>query len=193
MRKKWIAGSAMSCALALGLLAGTAHAADNIVANGGFESGLASWTPSGFLLEGYDYGVGDIARSGTSAFYGGGVTDPGFLSQVLTTEVGTRYDVQLWLYSDGFLPNSFQVRAGGALLLNVDDDMQQQFGLLTTSFVATSMQTTLQFALRNDAGFLRVDDVSVSAMAAAVPEPQTYALMALGLGALALIRRRRAH
>jgi hypothetical protein len=50
----------------------------------------------------------------------------------------------------------------------------------------------LQFALRNDAGFLRVDDVSVSVMAAAVPEPQTYALMALGLGALVWVRRRRA-
>lgn len=175
----------VACALALGTF-GAAQAADNILVNGSFESGLASWTTSGFILEGYDYGVGDIAHSGSSAFYGGGIGAVAYLNQSVMTSVGQTYDVSFWLYSDGYLPNRLQVLADGAVRYDLEDVKLQDFTRVTTTFTATQTLTQLQFALRNDAGALRLDSIAVTA----VPEPGTWALMAIGIGALALVRRR---
>lgn len=185
MRKKMIRGPAVACAIALSVCAGTGFAADNIAINGGFESGMASWTTSGFLAEDYDYGIDSDAHSGANAFYGGGVLTPGYLIQVLTTQIGKTYDVDVWLASDGYLPNTFQVLADGNLLLSQADVMLQGYGVVGTQFTATATQTELKFGLRNDAGFFHIDDVTV----AVVPEPGTYALLLLGVGAIVLKRR----
>lgn len=187
MRRRAINGPvAVMAAL---VLAGAAHAADNIVVNGGFESGLASWTVGGFVAEGYDYGVdGGIVHGGASAFYGGGVGSLAFLNQNLITTAGQAYEISFWLHSDGYLPNRLQVSTDGGIRYDVEDVMLQDFTRVTTAFTATGTLTTLQFGLRNDAGALRLDDITVSA----VPEPGTWALMALGAAALALRRGRSA-
>lgn len=54
---------------------------------------------------------------------------------------------------------------------------------------------TGRFAFRyagtvDTADYIGIDTVSVSTVAAAIPEPSTYALMALGIAGLALVRRR---
>jgi hypothetical protein len=37
----------------------------NIVVNGGFESGLAGWSTSGFQIQGFDFGIDSFAHTGT--------------------------------------------------------------------------------------------------------------------------------
>src|SRR4051794_18147783 len=68
-------------ALALTLCAAAARAQASVIVNGSFESGLASWSTSGFTLQGYDYGIDNAAQSGSNAFYGGGIESLGFLGQ----------------------------------------------------------------------------------------------------------------
>ena len=172
-------------ALALTLCAATAHAQANLVANGSFESGLASWTTNGFLLQGFDYGIDNAAQSGSNAFYGGAIESLGFLNQTFATQAGQRYNVDFWLASDGFLPNRFQVLANGQLLLDLEDVLIQPYGARHTVFTAIGPTTQLQFGFRSDSGLLHLDNVTV----AAVPEPETVALLALGLAAVAARRR----
>jgi len=186
MKRPW-AGAQAAGILTLTLCAGPALAQANIVVNGGFESGLASWTTASFFAQGFDYGIDNTAHSGTSAFFGGAIGELGFLRQTVATQAGVRYDVDFWLASDGFLPNQFQVAVNGVPLLNLDDIVVQPYSAGHASFVATSGSSTLQFGFRNDSGLLHLDDVRV----AAIPEPAINLLMAAGLGALALLRRRR--
>ena len=186
MKPPWARARAAG-ALALIMCAGSAHAQANIVANGGFEAGLTSWTTSGFFAQGFDFGVDSLAHTGTSAFFGGAIDGLGFLQQGIATQPGTRYDVDFWLASDGFLPNRFQVVVDGTALLDREDILLQSYGASHTSFVATGALTQLQFGFRDDSGVLHLDDVRV----AAIPEPAIGVLMTAGLGALAVLRRRR--
>ena len=186
MRRPWI-GAHTAGILTLSLVAGPALGQANILANGGFESGLASWTTASFFAQGFDYGIDNVAHSGTNAFYGGAIGELGFLRQTVATQVGVRYDVDFWLASDGFLPNQLQVVVDGVPLLALDDILVQPYAARHASFIATSGSSALQFGFRNDSGLLHLDDVRV----AAIPEPAINLLMAAGLGALALLRRRR--
>jgi hypothetical protein len=172
-------------ALALTLCAASAHSQASVIVNGSFESGLASWSTSGFTLQGYDYGIDNAAQSGTSAFYGGAIEGLGFLSQSFASVAGQRYDIDFWLASDGFLPNQFQVLASGQVLLDLQDILIQPYGAMHTAFTATGASTQLQFGFRNDSGALHLDNVTV----AAIPEPTTLVLLAIGLGGLAIRRR----
>jgi hypothetical protein len=174
-------------ALAFSLWTGSALAQANIVVNGGFESGLASWSTAGFFAQGFDFGVDNAAHSGSNAFYGGAIDGLGFLSQSLPTNVGATYDVNFWLASDGFLPNQLRVVVNGQTVLSRDDLLLQPYGAFHTSFIATGASSQLQFGFRNDSGLLHLDDVAV----AVIPEPDISLLMAVGLGALAVAQRRR--
>jgi hypothetical protein len=173
---------------ALLTLCAAAHAAGpNLLVNGSFESGLASWTTAGFTLQGYDYGIDSDAHSGASAFYGGGIDQPGFLRQTFSSVAGQVYDLDFWLKSDGFLTNAFQVIANGQVLLSLEDLLLQPYGARHVSFTAAGASTQLEFGFRDDSGALHFDDVTVSV--SAVPEPVTSALLVLGLGAIAARRR----
>ena len=170
---------------ALLLFAATAHAQVNVIANGSFELGLASWSTSGFMLQGFDFGIDGAAQSGTSAFYGGAIESIGFLNQTFASSAGAVYNIDFWLASDGFLPNQFQVLANGQTLVNMQDVLIQPYRAVHTTFTATGSSTQLQFGFRNDSGILHLDNVSVTA----VPEPTTWLLVAAGLGALVVRRR----
>jgi hypothetical protein len=172
-------------AIALSLCAAAAHSQANVIANGSFELGLASWTTSGFTLQGYDYGIDNAAQSGSSAFYGGAVESLGFLSQSFASLAGQTYSIDFWLASDGFLPNRFQVLANGQLLLDQEDILIGPYRALHTAFRATGASTLLQFGFRNDAGALHLDNVTVAAV---IPEPATVLLLAAGLSGLAVRR-----
>jgi hypothetical protein len=184
MARTW--KGAHAAALVLSLCSGSVLAQANIVVNGSFESGLASWSPSNFLLQGFDYGIDSAAHSGSSAFYGGAIEGLGLLSQSLATTAGNTYNVDFWLASDGFLPNQFRVVINGQTILSRDDILLQPYAAYHTTFVANSAVSQLQFGFRNDSGLLHLDDVSV----AVVPEPEISLMMAIGLGALAFARRR---
>lgn len=187
-RRRW-RGTAGRAAAAFGLAAAAALPAQAGFANGGFEQGLQGWTVSGFFAEGFDHGIDGLAHGGASAFYGGGIGSPGWLSQTVSTVAGEAVVLSLWLAGDGYMPNSFSVLVDGAPLFELSDaafvsPTYQQLRLFVTPTAAT---TTFSFALRSDSGAFHLDDVSVSA----VPEPASAALLAVGAAALAVFSARR--
>jgi len=157
----------------------------NLVVNGGFESGLAGWSASGFQSLGYDYGVDpSFAHGGSNSFQGGAIEAIGLLSQTLPTVAGTSYNIDLWLASDGFFENRFQVLWNGTVVFDRTNLFPQGFTQIVIDPVATGATTTLSFGFRDDSGLLHVDDISARAVAA-IPEPSELALVALGLAVLA--------
>jgi hypothetical protein len=162
----------------------------NLVSNGGFESGLAGWSTSGFQLQDFDFGLDSVAHAGSSSFKGGAIDSLGFLSQSLTTVAGTAYNIDLWLASDGFFENEFRVLWNGQVVYDQTNIFPQGFTQLVIDPMATGTFSTLSFGFRDDSGFLHIDDVSVRAVAA-VPEPSQVALIAAGLSFLAGAARRR--
>ena len=88
--------------------------------------------------------------------------------------VSTGADVRLFAYN------------GASLLSTVAGSATGQFVL---SFAAASI-TSVVIAPGSFDDWVGVDDITYTAAVAGVPEPETYALMALGLAAIALARRR---
>lgn len=112
------------------------------------------------------------------------------LSQVITTEAGRDYTVSFYLrnFNDqsGRL-NSLATTFGNGSLTLTNVVESNSYTLYSFVGKASGTSTTLNFANRNDKDRFSLDDVSV--VAQPVPEPASVA--ALGLGALALVRRRR--
>jgi hypothetical protein len=61
----------------------------------------------------------------------------------------------------------------------------------TDTFYADSSSLVLTLKSRNDASWNYFDNIRVSAPVAAVPEPETYAMLLAGLGLMGAIARRR--
>ena len=157
-----------------------AASAQNLVNNPGFETGdFTGWTQVG----------GDVLRddphSGT--FEASFSTASGALAQTLNTTPNTNYTVGFFLRNSGSIAGSFQVLLGTSVLTNltINPGAYQEFTYnATTSALPGASVLTFQFA---DPGTtLHLDDVSV---VQAVPEPASLA--ALGLGALAVLKRRK--
>jgi hypothetical protein len=159
-------------------------AADNIVVNPGFESGLTGWTASS------DWGSGNFAvHSGSLEAFTECVGAPcisvptSFLYQDLTTATGQTYDLSFWFRFQGhgppFGPNELQTYEGGTLVSDLVNESNNGgvYQQVFTTFTASSTMTRLQFDGRNDPSFLIIDDVCVDVpggacvQASAVPEP----------------------
>jgi hypothetical protein len=177
-------------------------AADNIVTDPGFESGLSGWTSS------TDWGSGNFAvHSGlleafTECVGTACITTPtSFLYQDLTTVPGQTYDLSFWYRFQGpsspVGPNELLTLVSG----NVVSDLVNQsnnggvYQQVFTTFVASGSTTRLQFDGRNDPSFLILDDVCVDVpggacvQAASVPEPATGFLVVAGVAILLLGRK----
>jgi hypothetical protein len=98
-----------------------------------------------------------------------------------------RYDVDFWLASDASCRTSCRSPSTASRSSRSTTSWCSRYAARHASFVATSGSSVLQFGFRNDSGLLHLDDVRV----AAIPEPAINLLMAAGLGALALLSRRR--
>jgi len=188
---------------------GTAQASD-LVVNGGFESGLSGWTSGGgqvdatlvsnyssccAIYNSYPY------NSGNAAFFGSGNLPGGWISQNLATTAGDSYTLS-FLYGAIAASNlqtmNVSVLNGSTVLASTDVSAYGTYNVAnmmannTLNFTATSSSTTLKFAdtsliTNNTDGVLG----NVSIPVAAVPEPETYAMMLAGLGLMGFMVHRK--
>jgi hypothetical protein len=193
-------------------LFGADMASANLVSNGSFEADTVSGT---YVANGFEYmnrpltgwnvyssrrgvilfdAVYQPVADGLNAVQLEYPTDS--LSQTFATVVGQAYQLSYALsaYNDGSgaYTGGLQVNVGNAS--QFVSTTTNQFAAQSLSFVATSTQTTLMFTSVGvyNQNYPQLDNISVNAVTAAVPEPETYALALAGLGAVAFMRRRRA-
>ena len=180
---------------ALAALVATGAQAANLLVNGGFETGdFTGWTVNvnnTGVTSSFD---GEVPHSGNYFAYLGDTdtTYPfGTLSQTVADVSGQNLTLSYWLESDGQLPNYFDANWNGTLvagsaLTNVPDQ-RPNYVEYTFNVVGTGSDTLL-FHEQNIPAYWALDDVSLTA---GVPEPATWALLMIGLGAIGYAVRRR--
>lgn len=165
-------------ALAAAMLLGAQAHAQSIT-NGTFDSDLTGWGQPGATA---------VTWSSFGTAFFNASTD--ILSQVIGVIGGQQYEMTFSYLSSGSAGNALRVDFGGAAFnpaivgyVSTDGDVFNQ----TYSFTATSTgNTTLRFLGVNNRN-THLDNVSITA----VPEPETYAMMLAGLGAVGFMARRR--
>lgn len=178
---KWVIG------LMVALGAANAQAV-NLVNNGSFETGnFSGWTFSGNTNTAQVYATNNGFGNFAASFSAIGVYDE--ISQTLATTAGERYRISFWVNNREPGPESLQILWENSVI----HDPQP---LATTGenqwvnvvLFATATTNGSQFKVRSfdTPHFLGVDEFNVQA----VPEPAT--MTALGLGAIGLLRRKRA-
>jgi hypothetical protein len=168
----------------------------NLITNGGFETGdFSGWSQSGDTST---TGVADFAANTGSygAFFANGIS-LGYLEQSFATVAGQSYTLDYWLANGvgggAGSPSSFAVSvdAFATTLASFTNPSAFAYTEFTYSFAATGASTTLSFAFYQQPDAWGLDDVSVNANTAAVPEPGTLALLALGAAGMRMSRRGR--
>ena len=198
-----------ACAVVIASMsfASLASAGPNLVTNGGFD-GSAGWTSHGFSF----YSAGDIqGHSGVTLAYttcvGSGCASTlgqgARFGQNVQTVAGSKYDLSFWVAENGPATSAFSLFWNGALVELVTNPANNTVHLNSTTgtydvawkefsfqgLVATASSTSFEIHGRHDPAAILFDDISVVEVAASdVPEPTSVAL--LGIGALALMRRR---
>ena len=138
------------------------------------------WTMFGGPNAGFANGNIGLRNDGLNNFFGdGGV--PGFQSTAQGANWQT-VNVAYTFTNDGTNITGYTgdfTTSGGA--------NSPSFSVIKTGLSIASIDS-LRLQFRGDAGNVYIDNVSITA----IPEPSTYALLALGLGAVCFLRRRRA-
>lgn len=199
---------ALLAAVALGT---SQFAQANLITNGGFEaSSSPTATPTGWTNIGHSDGIITYAAFGTPAYEGLNYYDLGGygnasgpigdgIAQSFATIAGQSYTVTFGLSAENQSGvETLTVAAGSAsvdYVLSIDGmgTFKRAFTTETFDFTATSALTTLSFvhtAGQGGANDPMIDGVSVELSTAAIPEPETYALMLGGLGLLVFARKR---
>ncbi|MBC7705642.1 MAG: PEP-CTERM sorting domain-containing protein [Rhodoferax sp.] len=193
-------------------LAGAPAQAANLLVNGGFEAGdFSGWTtnftpssdtnaPQPALLWIYDL---TRVYEGAAAvdFNYGNAPATAILSQTFATTVGATYDVSFWT---GAIFAGEAMSGVKAELLGADGSTVLQWSTTTYggsggkswgnggfSFIGDGALATIRFTDISPDTFAAdalLDSVSVTA---AVPEPETVAMLLTGLGLVGLVARRK--
>jgi PEP-CTERM motif len=168
----------------------TPAAAQNIVTNGGFEtgdfSGFTQFGNTGFA----GVEAGSASEGARSAFFGP-IGSTGGISQTLATIAGQSYQISFDLQNDGGTPTSFEALFGSNQLFSLTNSAAFGYTTFSTTSTAVGASTALSFSFRQDPAFFSLDNISVTAVSGAVPEPATWAMMLLGFGMVGASMRRR--
>jgi len=188
----------------LALSAGAAINAGSIVSDGDFETVTIGYY-TGALGDGWTTTLGAIAIQNIADGFGAvpytgnqfAYLDENYtsntLDQTLATVAGQSYLVSYWVADD--TANALSVSFGAQTLFNGvaptnGIGLASDYVNYTYTVTATSTSTDLSFTGQYSAGFgTLLDDVSVTAVSSAVPEPATLRLIALGCIALFTARR----
>lgn len=114
------------------------------------------------------------------------------LSQSITTNAGASYDFSFWFDPDLRLPGdySFTAAFGADVVADITNAPPSTYTFYDFTVTAAAASTAISFAagpFNNGPVFL--DDVSVTPVAAPVPEPATLPLLGGALGLLLFTRR----
>lgn len=181
-----------------------AVAGPNLVVNGDFEEAEMGWQ------KGDNMTIGLVSTTDRGKSAGTGCIGPeclelpnySSLNQIINTTVGQTYEFSFWVAEYLGSPSGFAVYWDGRLIDRVTDPANNSLTFVGdnvfegnwTQFTyrglaATTATTGIELRGRHDPGGMHFDDISVmEERAADIPEPGTLAL--LGLGALAMMRRR---
>ena len=147
----------------------TLRIGQNLVTNGGFETGNFS----GWSLNAATTSVGSRSGLVHTGKYGamlGQTTTLGYLSQMLPTYAGQTYRLSLWVHNPsntlGATPNEFQVQWEGNTIFDRVDLPFGAWSNLLFTVTATMSGSQLQFGFQNDPYYLGLDDVSVKPIVA---------------------------
>jgi len=190
-----IGGLRVSAVAGCLLIASVTPTRANLVADPGFESCTSVGASPPPMWTGTAGCTGSIVHSGSWAA-AMGPRGPA-LSQSIATTAGAMYEFSFWLdnNSTSGLPNSFTASFGSATVLNVTNASQFPYTFEDFTVSAMAASTTISFATLGDDSNFFLDDVSVTPVTAAVPEPPPLPGIAAALGLVYLIRRasRRRH
>jgi MYXO-CTERM domain-containing protein len=174
------------------LIASVSPTLANLVTDPGFESCtmLEQSPPPGWSVTSANISCGAPAHSGSFAAEFGGASST--LSQSIPTASGDTYDFSFWLRNGTETPNSFTASFGADQVLNlVNSAMFLSYTFEDFTVTATSASTTIAFTGSANGGAWQLDDVSVTAITPAVPEPPSLGLFAVAALGLAAVYRRR--
>lgn len=167
--------------------------ADQLIVNGGFETGdFTGWTINDVSFSMYVDSLNPVHSGTYSAQIAGFDFGPDTLSQTVATVAGQSYALDFWFWQDTGTPNGFIVDWNGTVIYSETDyTTAPEFREFQFNVVGTG-NDTLTFTTYNNPAFAYIDDVSLVGPAA-VPEPSSLALLSLGGIGLGLRAYRRRH
>jgi hypothetical protein len=153
-------------AAALLAMSGAAAHAQELIQNGGFETGsFSSWTPFGdTFFTGVWQGGPPNPHSGVfEGFFGtSGPDTTGGIQQVLTAIPGDQVHVSFWYVSEGGVtPNSLSVMLGSVQVFSTTDIQSTSWTQFSGDFTVADANPLLQFTFSNPFDYTDMDDVSV--------------------------------